>query len=60
MTTPHEPEPTQLTQPKGRDRDGEPHEPVEIPVPTRGEVREFFRKVARPGKPPEDAKRARP
>jgi hypothetical protein len=28
-------EPIQLTQPKGRDEDGKPYEPVEIPVPKR-------------------------
>jgi hypothetical protein len=27
--------PTQQTQPKGRDADGKPYEPVEIPVPKR-------------------------
>jgi hypothetical protein len=47
----HDPEPTQLTQPKGKDRDGKPYEPIEIPVPTRGDVMSFFRKVMRPGKP---------
>lgn len=29
------PEPIQPTQPKGRDKDGKPYEPVEIPVPKR-------------------------
>ena len=29
-------EPTQQTQPKGRNKDGEPYEPVAIPVPKRG------------------------
>jgi hypothetical protein len=57
MAEDHDAEPTQLTQPKGRDKDGKPYEPVEIPVPTRGEVRAFFRKVMRPGKPAEGAKR---
>jgi len=53
----HSAEPTQPTQPKGTDKDGKPFEPVEIPVPTRGQVMEFFRKVMRPGMPPEGAKR---
>lgn len=44
-------EPTQLTQPKGVDRQtGQPYEAIEIPVRTRGEVEGFFRKVFRPGK----------
>jgi hypothetical protein len=54
----HDAEPTQLTQPKGRDKDGKPYEPIEIPVPTRSEVEGFFRKVFRPGKG--DAKPASP
>jgi len=29
---------TQLTQPKGRDEQGEPYEPIEIPVPEREDV----------------------
>lgn len=34
MTDEHDPEPTQPTQPKGIDpKTGDPHEPVEIPVP---------------------------
>jgi hypothetical protein len=31
-------EPTQPTQPKGRDKDGKPHEPATIPVPKKGDV----------------------
>jgi hypothetical protein len=43
---------TQPTQPKGIDpTTGKPYEPAEIPVPKRGEVMDFFRKVMRPGKP---------
>jgi hypothetical protein len=38
--------PTQQTQPKGRDKDGKPYEPVEIPVPTDGDVMGLFEKVA--------------
>jgi hypothetical protein len=34
----HDVEPTQQTQPKGIDpKTGEPYEPVEIPVPKRGD-----------------------
>jgi hypothetical protein len=38
--------PTQLTKPKGRNKDGKPYEPVEIPVPTDGDVMELLKKVA--------------
>ena len=31
-------EPTQKTQPRGKDAQGRPAKPVTIPVPTRGEV----------------------
>jgi hypothetical protein len=37
---------TQPTQPKGKDKDGKPYEPVEIPVPTEGDVMDLFEKVA--------------
>lgn len=30
--------PTQPTQPKGKDEDGKPYEPVEIPIPRKREV----------------------
>ena len=43
----HEPKPTQQTRPKGRDKDGKPYEPIEIPVPTEGDVMGLFEKVAR-------------
>lgn len=40
---------TQTSQPKGRDkRTAEPYEPVEIPVPTRGEWLRNMEKVAPP------------
>lgn len=39
-------QPTQPTQPKGRDKDGKPYEPVEIPVPTEGDVMDLFESVA--------------
>jgi hypothetical protein len=42
----HSAEPTQPTQPKGRDKDGKPFEPIEIPVPTEGDVMGLFEKVA--------------
>ncbi len=42
----HELKPTQLTQPKGHDRDGKPYEPIEIPVPTEGDVMGLLEKVA--------------
>ena len=38
--------PTQLTKPKGRDKDGKPYEPIEIPVPSEGDVMGLFEKVA--------------
>ena len=31
-------QPTQKTQPRGKDAEGKPAKPVTIPVPTRGEV----------------------
>ncbi len=43
--------PTQPTQPKGRDRDGNPYEPVEIPVPKVSTIRAAIRKLAQPEKP---------
>jgi hypothetical protein len=46
----HNAEPTQLTQPKGRDRDGKPYEPVEIPVPKASTWRAAIRKIAQPSK----------
>ncbi|HXN36417.1 MAG TPA: hypothetical protein VN892_00100 [Solirubrobacteraceae bacterium] len=47
MIDPHQDaEPTQLTQPKGHDGEGEPYEPIEIPVPTEGDVMGLFEKVA--------------
>jgi hypothetical protein len=57
----HSAEPTQLTQPKGRDKDGKSYDPVEIPVPKRGDAMSFFRKLMRPGEPPkgESAPRGR-
>jgi hypothetical protein len=39
---------TQPTQPKGRDRDGKPYEPVQIPVPKVSAFRAAIRKLAQP------------
>jgi hypothetical protein len=47
-----EPTPTQPTQPKGRDKDGKPYEPVEIPVPKVSMIRAAIRKLAQPDKSP--------
>jgi hypothetical protein len=42
-------EPTQKTQPKGIDpKTGKPYEPIEIPVPTRGDFMRDLGKVAKP------------
>lgn len=42
------PEKTQKTQPKGIDpKTGKPYEPVEIPVPKRGEVEKLLRRAAK-------------
>jgi hypothetical protein len=41
-------EPTQPTQPKGIDpKTGKPYEPIEIPVPKRGDVMDFLEKTAK-------------
>ncbi len=42
--------PKQPTQPKGKKRSGEPQEPVEIPVPKRGEVDRLLKRAARAGR----------
>jgi hypothetical protein len=47
-----DPEPTQPTQPKGRDKDGDAYEPVQIPVPKVSTFRAAIRKVAQPVEPP--------
>ena len=44
-------EPAQLTQPKGKDKDGNPAKPIEIPVPKVSTFRAALRKVAQPLKP---------
>jgi hypothetical protein len=41
----------QKTQPKGRDKKtGKPHEPIEVPVPKRGEVEDLLKRAAK-GRP---------
>jgi hypothetical protein len=42
----HDAEATQPTQPKGKDEHGEPHEPIEIPVPKREEFERLVRRAA--------------
>lgn len=44
-------EPTQKTQPKGKDDEGKPAKPATIPVPTRGEVFRDLDKLAKSKKP---------
>jgi hypothetical protein len=42
-------QPKQQTQPKGIDpKTGKHYEPVEIPVPKRGEIDQLLKKAARP------------
>jgi hypothetical protein len=48
----HDRERTQPTQPKGRDKDGNAHEPVQIPVPKVSTFRAAIRRVAQPNKSP--------
>jgi hypothetical protein len=46
-----ESKPTQKTQPKGIDpKTGKPYEPIEIPIPKRGEIEELLRRAGKPGK----------
>jgi hypothetical protein len=40
-------EPTQRTEPKGKDKQGKPHKPLHIRVPTRGEFFGSLKKAAR-------------
>jgi hypothetical protein len=47
-----QPTPTQLTHPKGKDKDGNPAEPIEIPVPKVSTIRAAIRKLAQPEKSP--------
>lgn len=45
-------EPTQRTQPKGKDESGKPNEPVEIPVPKRKDFDSLLKRAAPPAKKP--------
>lgn len=47
-------EPTQETQPKGKDAQGKPAKPETIPVPKRGEFERDLDKLAKGEKPPKD------
>ena len=48
MSEPKQEQPTQKTQPKGKDKAGEPYEPVDIPVPKREDVFGILEKFAKP------------
>jgi hypothetical protein len=55
-------EPTQRTQPKGKDKaTGKPYEPIEIPVPKVSTFRAAIRKVAQPdlGRPRQSGMRGK-
>jgi hypothetical protein len=39
---------TQKSTPKGKDKSGKPHEPIEIPVPKRRDFEDVLRRAARP------------
>ncbi|MGO8906861.1 MAG: hypothetical protein ACLQMH_14760 [Solirubrobacteraceae bacterium] len=44
-----EPEPTQLTQPKGIDpKTGKPYEGIEIPIPKEREIEDLIDRAAKP------------
>jgi hypothetical protein len=40
-----QPAPSQKTQPRGKDKQGRRHKPVDIPIPTREEVFDLMRGV---------------
>ena len=48
MTDENDSEPKQKTQPRGTDRDGVPHEPIEIPIPEKKDVLRILKKSAKP------------
>jgi hypothetical protein len=48
MTDKDDSEPKQKTQPRGTDKAGEPHEPIEIPVPKKKDVLRILKKSAQP------------
>lgn len=41
-------DPKQKTQPRGTDKAGNPHEPIEIPVPKKKDVLRILKRSARP------------
>jgi hypothetical protein len=48
MTDKDDSEPKQKTQPRGTDKGGVPHEPIEIPVPKKKDVLRILKKSAQP------------
>jgi hypothetical protein len=48
MTDKDDSEPKQKTQPRGTDSAGNPHEPIEIPVPKKKDVLRILKKSAQP------------
>ncbi len=43
----HSAQPTQPTQPKGRDKDGKLYEPIEIPVPKEDDFEKLVRRAVK-------------
>jgi hypothetical protein len=41
--------PTQKTTPKGKDKSGKPHEPIDIPVVKRKDVERLLKRASRQG-----------
>jgi len=50
MTDKNDSEPKQKTQPRGTDKTGVPHKPIEIPVPKKKDVLRILKKSAQPTK----------
>jgi hypothetical protein len=48
MTDKNDSEPKQKTQPRGTDEHGQPHAPIEIPIPEKKEVLRILKKSAQP------------
>lgn len=42
------PEPTQPTQPRGKDEEGDIYPPIQIPIPKKRDVLDVLKKSARP------------
>lgn len=56
MADEHDPEPTQQTQPKAIDpKTGKPYQPVEIPVPKRGDWERVLRRATKGGREADEA-----